>query len=91
MKEWLLTEWDMALQIELVVNDAMVYRPWGSGPGARNSSSFILWYKVITIVFLPSLPASAMEKLTKPESHGVKFYELQRFCDTIFTQPKQKV
>jgi hypothetical protein len=42
MKEWLSTEWDKAHQIELVINnDAIVYRPWGSGPGAKSSLPFI--------------------------------------------------
>jgi hypothetical protein len=58
--------WDTAYQIELVVIDVGVNRPRGSGPSVRNSLPFILWYKDIAKIIMPSLPVSAMEKLTKP-------------------------
>jgi hypothetical protein len=96
MRDWLLTTWDKAHQIELFTNDAMVNWPRGSGPSARNSLSSILWYKDIAKIISDIVArfgyGEAYEALKEmAENNGVKFYELQRLCDTIFAQSERKV
>jgi hypothetical protein len=93
MRECLLMTWDKADQIELVVNDAMVNRPRGSGPSARNSLPSILWYKDIAKAIVARFGhGKAYETLKEmAENIGIKFYELQRLCYTRIAQSERKV
>jgi hypothetical protein len=87
MREWLFLTWDKAHQIELVIKDARVNRPSGNGPGARNSLPSLFWYKDIAKIISAIVTRFGYGKAYEAfremaENNGIKFYELQRFCDT---------
>jgi hypothetical protein len=96
MKDWLLMTWDKAHQIEVVINDARVNRLRGSGSSAKNSLASIFWYIDITKIIYAIFARFGYEKVYMAlkelaENNGVKFYKLQRFCDTIIAQIRTKI
>jgi hypothetical protein len=71
--------WDKAHQIELVIKDARINRPRGSGPSAITSLPYILWYKdiakVISAIVARFGYGKAYEALKEMAgNNGVKFY-----------------
>jgi hypothetical protein len=97
-KQWLLVNWDKAHQMELAIKDTRVDRVGISidGDGVCGGLPSVSWYQpmakdISAIISRFNYGKSYEAMLSMASDLGIKFYQLQRFCETRFAQSEQKV